>query len=334
MNVYKIIDTMLSKLINEGKEKFVIYPFGEYGIKVKEILNWQYGITEVLIVDKKLSQLNSNITSVDNLKNSSDYTWILTSDNVKTRRELYSSIQGIVAEEQIADPFKSIRLYSDKFKLLSKIGNENDTRIPSIEFIELVRKKKLEKRKITIAEVGVGYGTTSVEACKLLDSNDTYECYDFKEVVTDLVGDLKRVSDINCQLIAKGNTHKEFDSYAWALSKTLMEMRNNNLNGVYDVVYLDGFHSFFHDGLACCLIKELLKSDGYIIFDDMKWTFEKSRTMNPKISPRTLELFTKEQIEDSQIQRVVNMFMINDKDFEFVGFFGAVNGKRAVYRKL
>lgn len=334
MNSFGRIDSVIEKLVKEGKTQFVIYPFGEHGVKVKEILNWRYGIQEVMIVDNHLAAVNSNILSVKDVKNSDSYTWLLTSDNKKVRKEIYDSIKVMVQENQIVDIFKPSSPYSADYKLLSQIGTLEDTRKPSGEFTGLVRKKKNEKKRLTVAEIGVGYGTTSVEVCKCLDEDDTYVCFDFDDVVEALIEDLSKVLGISCRLIAKGNSHKEYDSYSWELSNALFDMRNKNLDGLYDVVYLDGFHSFFHDGAACCLAKELIKPDGYLIFDDMKWSLAKSRTMNPEVFPKVNDWFTKEQISDCQIQRVVNAFMIHDDRFEQVYFGGNINPERAVFRKV
>lgn len=121
--------------------------------------------------------------------------------------------------------------------------------------------------------------------------------------------------DVTCQISAYGNTHKHWDSYAWALSNLLFTMREHQEDGVYDVVYLDGAHSFFHDGLACCLLKELVKPGGYLIFDDMRWTYAGSPTVNPDKNPGTAENMTEEQIADQQVTRVVRCFMEHDPAF-------------------
>ena len=85
---------------------------------------------------------------------------------------------------------------------------------------------------------------------------------------------------------------------------------------IFDVVYLDGAHTFIHDGLSCCLLKEMIKKSGYIVFDDLYWSIGKSPTVNPEVNPGIKNLYTDEQINDYQVQRVVNAFMVNDKSFK------------------
>ena len=166
-----------------------------------------------------------------------------------------------------------------------------------------------------------------------MDANDVYSCFDYEDKVHTLISDLKLLPEVSCQLVAKGNSHKTLNSYSWSLCKMLFEMRNNNSKGIFDLVYLDGSHSFIHDGLSCCILKELLKDKGIIIFDDMYWSYENRPTCNPKVSPGTSNLFTEEQIKDCQVKRVVEAFMIDDKRFKQIYIKGISNNDRAIFQK-
>ena len=44
----------------------------------------------------------------------------------------------------------------------------------------------------------------------------------------------------------------------------------------FDFVYLDGAHNWFVDGLAFFLADRLLRPGGWIILDDIDWTYETS----------------------------------------------------------
>ena len=63
-------------------------------------------------------------------------------------------------------------------------------------------------------------------------------------------------------------------------------------------------------------LKEMIKKSGYIVFDDLYWSIGKSPTVNPEVNPGIKNLYTDEQINDYQVQRVVNAFMVNDKSFK------------------
>ena len=100
----------INKAINSYLEKWsgrkiAIYPFGEMGVKTKEILNWRYGIKEAIIVDNHLSHVNSQILSLERVKDCEEYIWILTCENPTFHTEIFRSIQLLVPEDQIIDVF-------------------------------------------------------------------------------------------------------------------------------------------------------------------------------------------------------------------------------------
>lgn len=58
---YQKIKNAIEKTLDEGKRDFIIYPYGEYGVMAKQILNDSFGIQEKWIIDNKLSKYNFNI---------------------------------------------------------------------------------------------------------------------------------------------------------------------------------------------------------------------------------------------------------------------------------
>ena len=180
------------------------------------------------------------------------------------------------------------------------------------------------EKPINVAEIGVGVGATSVEIAKRLREFDSYYFFSFQEHVDELDADLKATDYCKCKLYPMGNSTAKYDSYNWTLSSLCLE---NNV--FFDLVYLDGAHSLFHDALATVLLKRLIKPDGILIFDDVPWSYQKSPTMNPNVYPKILDDYTQEQIETEQIRRVINLFMENDDEWERIGDIGW----RAVYKK-
>lgn len=179
--------------------------------------------------------------------------------------------------------------------MLEKIGTEKYRTVSKpcyqcLELIELV--KNQVEGGIAFAEIGVGVGATAVEAVKLLSAEDNYYMFSFEEEVNELKEDLLKL-DLECKNIhAIGNTRKVWDSYCWTLAQLYLDSGKD----LFDVTYLDGAHTFIHDSSACCLLKLLTKVGGYIIFDDINWSYAISKTQNPKKRPEILDLFTLEQI--------------------------------------
>lgn len=332
MKNFKRINEAVDIYLREWKGwKIAIYPFGEMGVETKEVLNWRYGIKESIIVDEYLSSVNTDILSLESIENCADYIWFLTCQSVDFHNEILALIKERVPQNQIIDIFEdSISFYSEEYRLLSKIGTKEGRTVssPSRAFLDLTSMKKSENRVITVAEIGIGWGATAVEVCKRLSSEDTYYCFDYQDMVEDLIYDLGHVPEICCKLIAKGNSRKVGDSYYWNLSELLFQMRNDNKNGMFDVVYLDGTHNFLHDGIACCLLKELIKPNGYFVFDDMFW---KAETYLP-LYQEWEKLYSEEQLDQCHVQRVVNAFMIGDRRFRRI-FLNSFHEYTAIFQK-
>lgn len=76
---------------------------------------------------------------------------------------------------------------------------------------------------------------------------------------------------------------REHSSYNWFLK--LQIERNSDGSGncspMYDFVFLDGSHNFDIDGLAVVLIEKLLRPGGWLLLDDLDWTYEH----NPWVAP-------------------------------------------------
>jgi predicted O-methyltransferase YrrM len=75
----------------------------------------------------------------------------------------------------------------------------------------------------------------------------------------------------------------EHSSYNWFLKQQVEAAsdRSGNCTPRYDFVYLDGSKNFNVDGLAVVLIEKLLRPEGWLLMDDLEWTYEH----NPWIVP-------------------------------------------------
>ena len=58
-----------------------------------------------------------------------------------------------------------------------------------------------------------------------------------------------------------------------------MEMIEAELPPTFDLVYLDGGHTWDATGFAFFLVDKLLRSGGWLIFDDIYWTINRSKRL-------------------------------------------------------
>ena len=192
------------------------------------------------------------------------------------------------------------------------------------EVIRKVRELKAEGKNLCVAEVGIGVGATAIEIVRSLDENDTYYMFDFEDNVQELKTDLEQLDFFRTTIYAYGNSYQTYDSYAWTLAKLWQESKDKEL---FDVIYLDGAHSLFHDGLACCLLKKLCKRGGVLFLDDIDWTY----CVSERMREFGLRNYTAEQVQTCQIDMVADIFMRDDKEWEYLKDYSTEH--RAAFRR-
>lgn len=118
-----IIKKCLEQKLDAGFKDFIIYPYGDVGMRVKQILNEVYGIQEMYIIDEYLCKYNKKITSPDILKNLDCYNTAIIIATVKPEicKEIESVCSKYFAEIQIGkliqeEPEKKNIQYTKKGK--------------------------------------------------------------------------------------------------------------------------------------------------------------------------------------------------------------------------
>jgi predicted O-methyltransferase YrrM len=71
---------------------------------------------------------------------------------------------------------------------------------------------------------------------------------------------------------------REDSSYTWYLKEQIAANSDaaGNCTPIYDFCYLDGAKSWTIDGLAALLVEKLLRPDGWLLLDDLEWSYDSS----------------------------------------------------------
>lgn len=180
MDCYYHLNTYIGEALNSGNfsQRVVLYPFGELGIQVKQILNWRYGIQEEFIIDENLSKRNSQIKSLEYLSHidTSKYTFIITSENLECYDEIRINIRKYVDEKNIFDLFSCKPLVSDN---------------PRIASLELASREIYDRNiQGAVAEAGVYQGNFAAYINRFFKDRklylfDTFEGFAAKDVDKD-----------------------------------------------------------------------------------------------------------------------------------------------------
>ncbi|BAI88797.1 class I SAM-dependent methyltransferase [Arthrospira platensis NCB002] len=180
------------------------------------------------------------------------------------------------------------------------------------------------KKSLTYYEIGVGIGVTTLEVAKRLNNSGTIILFSLEREVSELASDLAKLGFTNIDS-SWGSPSRTYSGYHFQLAQGFVA----GLLKPFDLAYIDGGHVFHLDAPAACVLKELCKPGGYMLFDDWYWSIAKSPSLNPSVKPDILLKYDDEQIKVCHVQLVCKVVMDTDSRFEFLG----VEQGTAVYRR-
>lgn len=186
MEKYLKADRIIRTLIQEGRTEFAIYPFGEFGMLVKDILNKRYGITEKYIIDNKLGKysLNKTIITLDEfvLNKENNITILLSSDGAGYTEVRYELLKRVDISKVI-DVF-SYSMYFDK-NVYYDLANYEHPRVSALESAA----REIYRNNVVgaVAECGVYKGEFSNHISRLFPDRklylfDTFSGFDARDI--------------------------------------------------------------------------------------------------------------------------------------------------------
>lgn len=130
MSLINEIKNCIEQCLDNGEENFIIYPYGDVGIRVQEILNKCYGIKERCIIDNNLSKYNEIIHDMSYLENLEieNYVVILSSINEQIYNDLKKQIKDRYPQIRLAEFYRPRKLALNdmvKEKWTTKIGKHS-----------------------------------------------------------------------------------------------------------------------------------------------------------------------------------------------------------------
>lgn len=196
------------------------------------------------------------------------------------------------------------------------------------EQIIIERISSISKKNICII------GNMSDEFYKLISEKFTEEDSIY---ILNYVKHIKRVENLINQdrynkinIISFPITNKKFDWYGWQLLQYYHRLQELRVPyQIFSAIFYRGKHLIQYDFGVLPLAIKMVSEGGFLIVYDCSWSLAKSPTMNPEVNSTTAEYYTKEQIEISQMQYLLDVF--NDKNL--LEQEGISSAKTRVYRK-
>jgi hypothetical protein len=105
-DIYLEISKRIRLRMDFGWRRFAICPMGQNGLMSKQILNWQYGVNEEMIIDNGLAAVNPHIFSIADLTQTEldkEIVVLLNTTTPKANAELYDELARVLPKEQICN---------------------------------------------------------------------------------------------------------------------------------------------------------------------------------------------------------------------------------------
>lgn len=210
--------------------------------------------------------------------------------------------------------------------MLEKIGAPDFATLSESDrtVVDLVKAKVASEREPVFYEIGVGIGATTLAVAESMNNRGRIVFFSREPDVKALAEDLAARGFTNVDA-SWGSPGKVYSGYHFELARGFVA----GLLPPFDVAYVDGGHVFHLDAPAACVLKELCRPGGYIVFDDWHWNLARSPTMNPRKREATAREYDARQIETCHVQLVCRAVMDVDERFDFLG----LNGSTAIYQR-
>jgi|SRR5688572_26788391 len=104
--------------------------------------------------------------------------------------------------------------------------------------------------------------------------------------------------------------HREINSYTWFLKKKIAaQSMHGNCEPCYDFCFIDGAKNWTMDGLAFFLVDKLLRHNGWILFDDYSFTYEKYLKRREVLDGISLRQLGPDERAEAQIEQIFNLLV-------------------------
>lgn len=124
-------------------------------------------------------------------------------------------------------------------------------------------------------ELGFGHGASSCYLAAALDEvgSGHLTCVDLVPAQEWQQPTIEQLLE-KTGLSPRVEVRRENTSYTWFLKKQIEAHSHDNFcEPIYDFCFIDGPKNWTIDGAAFFLVDKLLKSGGWLVFDDLQWTY-------------------------------------------------------------
>jgi predicted O-methyltransferase YrrM len=110
---------------------------------------------------------------------------------------------------------------------------------------------------------------------------------------------------------------RDHSSYNWFLKQQIEQASDDagNCCPRFDFCYLDGSKNWNLDGLAVVLIEKLLRPEGWLLMDDLEWTYESNPWIAPEQNGRPLGPMSESELTEPHLLAVFELIVKQHPSF-------------------
>jgi predicted O-methyltransferase YrrM len=113
------------------------------------------------------------------------------------------------------------------------------------------------------------------------------------------------------------NVVREPTSYTWFLKRMIAERsENGTCRPLYDFCFLDGAKNWTIDSAAFFLMDKLLRAEGWLLFDDLQWTYASKKAEGKQVSDGiALRAMGPDELEEPHIELIFQLLVMQHPDY-------------------
>src|SRR5215472_9492762 len=168
-----------------------------------------------------------------------------------------------------------------------------------------------------VLELGTGHGGSACWLATGLRLNGGGTLTTIDRDTAPSVAELLKSADV-CDMTRIVRTSR---SYTWELRRLIQaNTSDNHCNPQFDFCFIDGAHNWDTDGFAFFLVEKLLRPGGWLVFDDLDWTYATSLHLSP-VDAEVASLMSPEEQSTPQILDVFELLVRQHPGFDVVRQF-------------
>ena len=176
----------------------------------------------------------------------------------------------------------------------------------------------MKEQPFECLELGFGHGASSCYIAGALDELGrgkltSVDLFSGLEWQTPSIEELLEKTD----LAHRVEIHREQTGYTWFLKKQIEKQTfNNQCSPIYDFCFIDGAKHWTTDAAAFFLVDKLMKPGGWIVFDDLRWKFQrKVNEGKTKLDGISLSNMGIKELTQPHIELVFKLLVMQHPDY-------------------